>query len=423
MSRTTPVSYTALVRTNANFRNLWFGEIVSLFGDWFNFIASATLIATLTGSGVAVGGLFVVRHLAPFLISPIAGVIADRYNRRTLLILCDVTRFFIVLGFLTIRDPADVWLLYVLTAIQLAIGAVFFTTRRAILPDIVGEAEIGTANAITSATWSTMLAIGAAAGGLVSGAFGVYTAFAIDAATFVVSALIVVRVRYTVPPDVEQTGTTSIWRLHEQYLEGLSYVYRHPDILATALVKPALMLTLSAGYEVVQVRIAESVFPIGVGAGITLGLLYGMSGLGSGLGPIGARAFTGDRVKALRRAIGLGFAIGAIGLFIISTLHSFPVVLVGGLLRSLGGGIVWVFTTQLLLQLAPTRVRGRVFSFEQAGFSLAAALSAMAGGQILDRYPDVSTIVLGFGFLTLVPGVVWSARYWFRPVTDSSGET
>src|SRR5687767_10245695 len=122
----TSSGYAALVRGNHNYRNVWFGEIVSLFGDWFNLIASAALVAQLTGSGLAVGGLFVVRMLAPFVISPIAGVWADRYNRRSLLLAADLARAAIVLGFLLVRTPEDVWLLYVLTALQLGISGVFF---------------------------------------------------------------------------------------------------------------------------------------------------------------------------------------------------------------------------------------------------------------------------------------------------------
>jgi MFS family permease len=98
-----PVGYIQLLRKNTNYRNLWFGQIVSLLGDWFNLIASASLIGILTQSGVAVGGLFVVRLLAPFLVSPVAGVVADRYNRKTILIITDITRALTVLGFLFIR--------------------------------------------------------------------------------------------------------------------------------------------------------------------------------------------------------------------------------------------------------------------------------------------------------------------------------
>ena len=121
-----PVGYVQLVRQNSNFRNLWIGQIISLLGDWFNLIASASLIGLLTQSGIAVGGLFVVRLLAPFIVSPIAGVVADRYNRKTILIVADITRALTVLGFLFIRDPGQVWLLYTLTAIQMGISGFFF---------------------------------------------------------------------------------------------------------------------------------------------------------------------------------------------------------------------------------------------------------------------------------------------------------
>ena len=87
---TSSSGYWELVRENASFRYLWFGQIVSLLGDWFNLIASAALLAQLTGSGFAVGGLFAVRMLAPFLISPLTGVVADRCNRKHILILSDL---------------------------------------------------------------------------------------------------------------------------------------------------------------------------------------------------------------------------------------------------------------------------------------------------------------------------------------------
>ena len=138
-----PVGYVALVRGNHNYRSLWCGEIVSLFGDWFDLIASATLVSRLTGSGLAVGGLFVLRMLAPFLISPVAGVLADRYDRKKLLIACDLSRAVIVLGFLLVRAPGQIWLLYVITALQLTVSGIFYPAREAILPDIVSRRELG----------------------------------------------------------------------------------------------------------------------------------------------------------------------------------------------------------------------------------------------------------------------------------------
>jgi MFS family permease len=199
-----PVGYLTILRGNPNYRLLWSGEVVSLFGDWFNLIASAALISNLTQSGLAVGGLFVVRMLAPFLISPIAGVAADRFNRKHLLVAADLARALVVLGFLFVREPHQVWALYALTAVQLGISGFFFPSRNALLPDIVNRAELGGANALSSATWSVMLALGAAIGGLVAGQWGIYPAFVIDSATFLVSALLIVRIAYQ-PTQMEST--------------------------------------------------------------------------------------------------------------------------------------------------------------------------------------------------------------------------
>src|SRR5258707_13418371 len=90
-TRTTPpVGYVTLVRTNSNYRNIWFGEIVSLFGDWFNLIASAALISRLTGSGVAGGGVFVVCMPVPLPFRPFGGGLARPCERRHLLMGADV---------------------------------------------------------------------------------------------------------------------------------------------------------------------------------------------------------------------------------------------------------------------------------------------------------------------------------------------
>ena len=200
---TRPVGYAELLRGNANFRLLWFGQIVSLLGHWFNLIASAALVAKLTESGFAVGALFVVRMLAPFLASPWAGVVADRFNRKWILFWSDLVRAVTVLGFLTVREPGMVWLLYTLTALQTGVSAFYVTARTAILPDVVEPRAVGTANAITSATWSVMLAVGAAIGGLVAGTLGIWTAYLVDSATFFLSAAFVAQVRLVDMPTIQ----------------------------------------------------------------------------------------------------------------------------------------------------------------------------------------------------------------------------
>jgi NRE family putative nickel resistance protein-like MFS transporter len=423
-SRRNTVGYVELARGNANFRYLWFGQIISLLGDWFNLIASASLIGMLTESGLAVGGLFVVRMLAPFVVSPLAGVAADRMNRKRLLITADLTRAAVVLGFLLVRTPGQVWLLYTLTALQLGLSGFFFPARNAILPDLVTQSELGAANALTAATWSVMLAFGAALGGIVAGQWGLYPSFIVDSATFLASAFLLSHIDYLRPPALEGADARPA-AVIGQYVDGLRYLWQHPDILALTLHKAATMLFVGGSFQVIQVQLAEQVFVIGEGGGTSLGIMYAVVGVGTGLGPIAARWVTGDRHRAQRIAIAVSYAITAAGLVIVASLASFGVVLVGTLLRGLGTGMMWVFSTQLLLELLPGEVRGRVFGTEFAMQTLMTAVSALIAGWALDRPGlDVQGILLVCGALILLPGVLWLAwnvrQHWPAPQADES---
>lgn len=415
-----PVGYLALVLRNKNYRSLWIGEIISLFGDWFNLIASAALIAKLTSSGLAVGGLFVVRMLAPFLVSPLAGVFADRFNRKHLLIISDLIRAAVVLGFLLIREPNHIWFLYTLTSIQLAISGFFYPARNAILPEIVSRAELGAANALSSATWSVMLALGAAMGGVVAGQWGIYPAFVIDSISFLLSALLIAQIIYQPEPKDAESGQ-SLRAAGRQYVEGLRYLIQNIAIFATSFHKAALALTVNGAFQVVQVALAEQKFVLGEGGGTSLGILYAVAGIGTGLGPIVARRFTGDRENMLQIVLALSYGLTILGLIITAPLYNFGTVLFGSFLRASGSGINWVFSTQLLLQLLPDRVRGRVFSTEFAMLTLANALGAAAGGWALDNTSlDLSQMLWIMSLLTIVPGVLWTLWIIFyrKPNTE-----
>jgi MFS family permease len=407
------VGYKALVQGNANFRNLWLGQIISLLGDWFNLIASAALVALLTQSGMAVGGLFVVRMLAQFIASPIGGVLADRFNRKHLLILTDIVRAFTVLGFLLVREPGDVWLMYILTSVQMAFAGIFFPTRNAILQDVVNQGEIGAANALTSATWSTMLAFGAALGGLVAGEWGITPAFVIDSGTFLLSALFISRIQYTSGLFAEsnqhaEAGTKNL-NIFAQYAEGLRYLNQHKDIWVLSLQKASMALGVTSAFQIIQVSLASNEFVLGEGGSTSLGLFYAFVGIGTGVGPILTRSITGDDQKRLRQTIAVGYLVAGGGLLIVSTLANFPVALLGTLLRGFGVAMGWVFSTQLLLLLVPNQVLGRVFSTEYAILTLANAIGAGIGGWAIDNLPiSIPQMLWIMAGVTLSLGIFWA---------------
>src|ERR671912_85819 len=176
----TQVGYIDLLRRNRSFRQLWLGQVVSQMGDWFNTIALYTIILKLTGSGRDVGLLLVARFIPSFLFGPIAGVIADRFSRQRIMIVSDLLRAVVVLGFLFVRRADQLWILYVLTVLQLGLSTFFEPAKTAAIPPVVEDRELVAANAISSVTWSVMLTIGAALGGIVTGWFGTDVAFILD---------------------------------------------------------------------------------------------------------------------------------------------------------------------------------------------------------------------------------------------------
>jgi predicted MFS family arabinose efflux permease len=190
----------------------------------------------------------------------------------------------------------------------------------------------------------------------------------------------------------------------------LKYLKDHKDIFAITLHKSAVSLLASGAFQVIQVTLAQQVFVIGENGSTSLGLLYAVAGVGTGVGPILARVFTGDRDRPLRNAITISYLLGAIGLALTAPLASFALVLTGTFVRMLGGGINWTFSTQLLLEWVPDKVRGRVFSSEFAMFTLANAISSAAGGWLLDSTDlGISGILWWMAGLMVVPGILWFA--------------
>src|SRR6266404_2752472 len=176
----TRVGYLELLRVNHDFRRLFVGQLVSQTGDWFNSVALFTLLLRLSGSGEAVGYILIIKLLPSFFVGPLAGVVADRFNRKTIMIVADIVRGFMVLGFLFVHRPEQVWIVYVLAGLEIAVSTFFDPAKSAAIPNIVSREELIPANALSAASWSVTLALGAALGGVVTDAFGRNTAFVID---------------------------------------------------------------------------------------------------------------------------------------------------------------------------------------------------------------------------------------------------
>jgi MFS family permease len=411
------VGYLSLLRANRDFRQLWLGQVVSQLGDWFDTIALFTLVLRLTGSGRAVGLILVARFLPSVVLGPLSGVLADRFNRRHIMIASDIARAAVVLGFLFVRRPEHLWLLYALTILQLAFSAFFEPARSAALPSIVSPRDLVAANSISSVTWSAMLTLGAAVGGPVTGWFGTDAAFIIDSLTYLVSAFLVWRVRLPRrAPRVKRKLTVAKALGITDTVEGLGYVWRRPRVLALLLVKPAW--GVGGGILTLLPVFGEKVFPVRGSAAIGMSVLYVARGIGTAIGPILTRRFYSESRARMQRAIGISFIIAGVFYIAFGNSLSFALALIWLSIAHMGGSTLWVFSTVLLQSTVEDEFRGRVFAAELMLMTLAMAASNYATGEALDRFQiSPRSVTITIGIIFILPGLLWplTRRYWDRP--------
>lgn len=400
-------SQTAILRTNRNFRLLFLGQTVSQLGDWFNSVAVFALLLDLTGSATAVAWMMIVQFLPMAVVGPIAGVVVDRVDRRRLMIGTDIFRGIAVLGLLLVRTRDQVWLAYVVMALTVTGSAFFEPARTATIPNVTSKEELMPANALSSATWAAMLAIGASIGGLVTALAGREIAFVINGASFFVSAWFISRTTYDSTPAVKAPlqGWYALTGLPDM-LEGMRYVRRSAHVSAIMFVKAGW--GLAGGVLLLLTVFGQRVFPVGGSTAAGIGVLYGARGIGAGLGPIALRWMLGQTPTVMRRSIGPAyFMVGAFYIALAAS-ETLPLAATAVLLAHFGGSILWVFSTVLLQMEVPDEFRGRVFAAELALVTLTSSISSYVTGYALDSVGwSPRALAFGLGAAFAIPGLLW----------------
>lgn len=416
------VGYLELLRSNRGFRFLWLGQVVSQMGDWFDTVAVYTIALKLTGSSRSVALIMVARFLPTVVLSPLAGVIADRFSRRWIMISSDIFRAIVVLGFLFIRRPDQMWLVYVLTVFQLAFSSFFEPAKTAAIPSIVSDRELVPANAIAAVTWSVMLTMGAALGGFVAGWFGTDAAFVLDSLTFVVSAILISVVRFPKRAKREKSKPTVGKALGiSDTIEGARYVKHRSRVLAYLLVKPAW--GMGGGILTLLAVFGERIFPVAGKAATGIGVLFMARGIGTAIGPLMARRWTGETRKQMQTAIGIAFLMGGAFYIAFGVTSSFAFALLFLAVAHMGGSILWVFSTVLLQLNVEDKFRGRVFAAEAALTTLTMAASNYIVAELMDRFGFSPRVVTaGVGFFFLMPGLIWflTRKRWDKKQESSA---
>ena len=153
-----------MLRTNPDLRRIFIAQVISYLGDWFSFVALVGLVDDLTGSSFLVSLVIVSFSLPSFLASPIAGSMADRFDRRRILIFVSCIQAIAALGLLFVGSHT-VWMAFLFQSTVSALAAVVKPSTEAAIPNLVrDDAELAKANSLFGSTWGVMLAVGAAIG-------------------------------------------------------------------------------------------------------------------------------------------------------------------------------------------------------------------------------------------------------------------
>lgn len=391
-----------LIRTERSFRWLWLSQVVSEFGDWFQFVALVSMFPTRGRGAEIVAALVVARHVVAAAVGPLAGVFADRYARAHVMIAADIARVFIALAFLLVGGPEDLVLIFVLSLLLEAFSMIFEPAKGAAIPQVLPKTKLFAANKLEGATWSAMLGIGSAAGGAVAALVGRRGAFAINAMTFALSALAVALARVPALPIRHQSSPRESAAL--QFAEGLRYVRDHAAQRSLLLLKPGAMI---AGGMVVLVSVyADRVFA-GDNA-LTMGALLGARGAGALIVPFIVGRFSGSGVKALSRAMIACFCVACLAFVGFANTHSVEAAALALFVAHGAVSTIWVSSSQLMQVTIPNRVFGRVIAIERAAVTLVVAVVSVALGTAFGRGFAPRTVALGFASLFIIPLVLWS---------------
>jgi MFS family permease len=402
------VGYLELLRRNHAFRWLWLSRVISHVGDWFTAIALYAMLLEFTGKGRAIGLLMICILLPGLLFAPAGGVVADRFDRKKVLVVCGLLRGFIVLGLLLVSRPEHVWLIYVLRFAQSSVTAMFESSEKAAIGSVLARDEVVTANTIVyGITWSAMLALGALAGGLTAAWLGRSAAFVIDAATFFGAAWCVSRAnipRWEQPPQARSWGGALGM---QGRLDALRLLFQDRGVRLVLFAKAGWGLA-GGGIMLLYSIFGARVFPVGSQAEAGIGLLYAARGVGAMLGAPVARLISGSDDRSLVRGIGACFTVMMVSFALFALAPGLLWATLFLVLANMGVSTLWVYSSSLINLWVPNETRGRAFAADSTLFTSAMILSTGLTGVAIDQLGlSPRQLQLGLAALLLLPAVGW----------------
>ena len=418
------LTYFQLLRRNHSFRRLWIGQVISELGNWFNFIAALGLVRAISHASAEAATIILIARLVPFtLFAPLAGAFVDRRSRRTVMIVTDLLRLVVALGFLLVRRPEDLWIAYVCTVLLALFGAFFEAAKNAAVPNITGEKDLLAGNALMFSSRFLFMSLGAALGGWTAAYIGYKAAFVVNAVSFLASAYSV----WLVPEEetrqarietTQKTAKSFFSGYGSDIREGWTYIVTHGPV--AAILAANIVWAIGGGaIGLISERLGALVFAAenGISQDSAVAALYFANGMGLFLGMMIARR-VGIYFEIKRRTVSfIGWSLLIQGI-VFAFVGVMPTLWLACLVLLVSRVILSAeFAVQeaLLMRLVPDNLRGRVSTTDRAAEMLIWSLSTAVAGWSLNFITSrVLTVIAGL--LSGVAGVMWLVLFMTRTV-------
>ena len=382
-----------------NFALVWAGGLISMIGNWVLLTALPFYVYAMTGSALATSGILMA-YIAPgVLFSSVAGVFADRWDRRRTMLVMALSQGGVTLVLVLVQSTEWLWVVYVVTFAQSSLGQFFGPAENALLPSLVGKEQLMAANSMNSMNDNLARLMGPAIGGVLLAWQGFGAIVVVDALTYFVAAGLIGLVQVAPQANPEEQAPISWTQVWREWVAGLQLV-RATSILRNTFIVIAIALFGDAILSAILVVFVQDVMQVGAEG---FGWIMAARGLGGLLGGV-LLASAGKEIPPTRLITGSMFSIGVLTLIMITVpvmVVVLPLIVVVGV-PAIGGMIA---TQTILQQQTPDAFRGRVFG----AFATTITLLMFVGNALAGFGADVvgvTSILNSAAFIYIGAGVV-----------------
>jgi DHA3 family macrolide efflux protein-like MFS transporter len=388
------------VLAQTQFRRLWLGQLVSIFGDFVAlFAVTAVVTFRLHGNADQVTGILV-SYLMPFaLIGPIAGVFVDRWNPRITMIVSDLTRgaLIVALAFTT-----SLWQIYAILFAVSTVSSFFMPAQSVTMPILVGREGLMAASSLMQQTMQFVRIFSPAAAGALVGWFGEASCYYADSLTFFVSASLLATLSYHRPVVASPRGVGAVLK---DLGVGLNFIFTHPTYTFVILSMTMGMFAMACFGALVSVFVRDVLH----GGTNLYGVIQALIGTGAVIGALVVLKLAKGRAPASLLSAGLG-SVG-VSILLIAGLRSTPATIVGAFGIGLSVSLIMVAATALLQGETPAELRGRVSSSSMSLITLAQGVAMIFAGGWATRFGIVNLFYASAAMLFAVTlGGMWRLR-------------